>query len=74
MFRNFQTQSLQETGKTLKEKRKEYVIYSIICHDVGGWGQKTACCLQIPASAAGLKINIVDKGFCPLFGRLFSEV
>ena len=40
-----------------------------------GWGQKTAYCLQIPASAAALKINIViQKGFYPLFGRLFSEV
>lgn len=40
-----------------------------------GWGQKTACRLEIPASAAALKINIViQKGFCLLFGRLFSEV
>ena len=40
-----------------------------------GAGRKTAFSLQIPASAAALNINtVIQKGFCLLLGRLFSDV
>lgn len=74
MFKFSRPQSLRKQARhKIKAKSMLFILLSVTMW--WGWGQKTACRLEIPASAAALKINIViQKGFCLLFGRLFSEV